>query len=74
MLLDVAYVYEYGEYYLETGNPPATISTHGRAAAPATQRNALTTNRVFASIIYRFNPALTRRARPRTGAPRAAVP
>ena len=44
MQLDFAWVYEFGEYFV---------------ASEATQqvpiRNALTTNRVYASIIYRFS-------------------
>ncbi len=40
VLLDIAYVYEYGEYF-------ETIDA-------ATVRNALRTDRVYASVIYRF--------------------
>ena len=46
--LDFAWVYEFGEYF---------VAAEGNAAAgtPAQTRYALTTNRVFASIIYRFS-------------------
>jgi long-subunit fatty acid transport protein len=60
VLLDVAYVYEFGKYYVATsadttgGGDPGPVSAGLQAPTPA-QRNALTTNRVFASIIYRFN-------------------
>ncbi len=47
MQLDVAWVYEFGEYFV-AAEPSAT-----KAAAPT--RYALTTNRVYASIIYRFS-------------------
>jgi long-subunit fatty acid transport protein len=48
MLLDVAYVYEFGEY---------SVSTESVGESPSnTQiRYALTTNRVYASVIYRFS-------------------
>ncbi len=56
MLLDVAYVHEFGEYTVASaaaGNPgfdvpPTTPMT-------TTVRSTLTTNRFFASIIYRFS-------------------
>jgi long-subunit fatty acid transport protein len=55
MQLDLAYVYEFGEYFVaaETGTVTATAPVP--AAAPASEiRYALTTNRVYASLIYRF--------------------
>jgi long-subunit fatty acid transport protein len=48
MLLDVAYVYEFGEYYV-------TAESLGESATAPQVRYALTTNRVFASMIYRFS-------------------
>jgi hypothetical protein len=51
MLLDVAYVYEFGDYLV------AAEATSGQLDQPSTLppvRNTLTTNRLFASIIYRF--------------------
>jgi hypothetical protein len=56
MLLDVAYIHESGEYYVnaeaagggEFDRPPGS-------EPPLPVRNALTTNRVFASLIYRFS-------------------
>ena len=55
VLLDVAYVYEFGKYYVAseavaTGDTGVTAAT----STATSQRNALSTNRVFASIIYRF--------------------
>jgi hypothetical protein len=47
MLLDVAYVYEFGEYSVS----PESLGE----AAGAQIRYALTTNRVYASVIYRFS-------------------
>ena len=60
VLLDVAYVYEFGKYYVATAPDASSSSDLGSVSAAASvptpaQRNALTTNRVFASIIYRFN-------------------
>lgn len=58
VLLDVAYVYEFGKYYVAN---ETTMAGNGALAAdagslpPLTQRNALTTQRLFASIIYRFS-------------------
>jgi long-subunit fatty acid transport protein len=49
MQLDVAYVYEFGEYFV------AAETAAGAAAPGSPIRYALTTNRVFASIIYRFS-------------------
>jgi hypothetical protein len=52
MLLDVAYVYEFGDYLV------AAEATSGQLDQPSTLppvRNTLTTNRLFASIIYRFS-------------------
>jgi len=56
MLLDVAYVHESGEYFVaaetagggEFDRPPTT-------EPPPSVRNVLNTNRVFASVIYRFS-------------------
>jgi long-subunit fatty acid transport protein len=47
MLLDVAYVYEFGEYSVST-------ESVGESPTNAQIRYALTTNRVYASVIYRF--------------------
>ncbi len=56
VLFDVAYIYEFGTYNVaaETSPPPDDIDVSA-PPVPPTQRNALTTNRVFASIIYRFS-------------------
>jgi hypothetical protein len=48
MLLDVAYVYEFGEYFV-------TPESIGESATAPQVRYALTTNRVYASVIYRFS-------------------
>ena len=48
MLLDVAYVYEFGEYSVS----PESV---GESGTNAPIRYALTTNRVYASLIYRFS-------------------
>jgi hypothetical protein len=56
ILLDVAYVHESGEYFVA-----ADAAGGGDFDRPPTSgplppvRNALTTNRVFASVIYRFS-------------------
>jgi long-subunit fatty acid transport protein len=56
VLLDVAYVYEFGKYYVATESGPATDDPElATIVVPPTQRNALTTNRLFASIIVRFS-------------------
>ena len=44
MQLDVAWVYEFGEYF---------VALEGSQPEPV--RFALTTNRVYASVIYRFS-------------------
>jgi hypothetical protein len=56
MLLDVAYVHESGEYFVTADaagggefDPPPTTTPQPSV------RNALKTNRVFASLIYRFS-------------------
>lgn len=49
--LDLAWVYEFGEYFVSVEAPDATAAV--TAATPV--RYALTTNRVYASIIYRFS-------------------
>jgi hypothetical protein len=46
--LDLAWVYEFGEYFVAAEASEATPN-------PALIRYALTTNRVYASIIYRFS-------------------
>jgi hypothetical protein len=48
MLLDVAYVYEFGEYTV-------TPDSVGASVGSTPVRYALTTNRVYASLIYRFS-------------------
>jgi hypothetical protein len=45
--LDAAWVYEFGEYFF--------VGTEGSAAGTSQVRYALTTNRVYASITYRFS-------------------
>jgi len=54
MLLDVAYVYEFGDYLVA-----ADAATGGDFDQPPTPmppvRNTLSTHRIFASIIYRFS-------------------
>ncbi|HEX9189677.1 MAG TPA: hypothetical protein VGB87_21560, partial [Vicinamibacteria bacterium] len=50
VLLDVAYVYEFGDYLVSVD-----AASGDAAAAGVTVRNTLTTNRLFASIIYRFS-------------------
>jgi len=49
MQLDLAWVYEFGEYFVTTELEDALTPP----ASP--RRHALTTNRVYASIIYRFS-------------------
>ena len=54
MLLDVAWVYEFGEYSVAAEITPGD----GFDVPPTPQppmRNALTTNRFYASVIYRFS-------------------
>jgi long-subunit fatty acid transport protein len=54
VLLDVAYVYEFGDYFVS----PEVASGGGFDQVPTTPpsvRNTLKTQRVFASIIYRFS-------------------
>jgi len=55
MLLDLAYVYEFGAYSVAA---EATTADDGFDVAPTPPppvRNALTTNRFYASVIYRFS-------------------
>ncbi len=55
MLLDVAYVHEFGDYVV-TADAAAGGEFDTPTAAPQSGvRNALKTNRFFASIIYRFS-------------------
>jgi hypothetical protein len=56
MLLDVAYVHEFGEYFVTA----EAVAGGGFDVPPTTAqqppvRNALKANRFFASIIYRFS-------------------
>ena len=44
--LDLAWVYEFGEYF---------VAGEASAEPQAPTRYALTTNRVYASVIYRFS-------------------
>ncbi len=56
VLFDAAYVYEFGQYF-QTLDVAAKASVPvGAETVPAmtTVRNALTVNRFYASIIYRF--------------------
>jgi hypothetical protein len=55
MLLDVAFVHEFGEYFVT-----AEAAGGGQFDVPPTApqppvRNTLTANRFFASVIYRFS-------------------
>jgi hypothetical protein len=52
VLLDVAYIHEFGDYLVTS-----EVAAGGQSdrAATASVRNTLTTDRVFASIIYRFS-------------------
>jgi long-subunit fatty acid transport protein len=55
MLLDVAYVHEYGAYSVASapvGNGELDVPP---TSTPSAIRNTVTTNRFFASIIYRFS-------------------
>jgi hypothetical protein len=54
VLLDVAYLHEFGKYYVDTGASVAASDLDTPTTSTTPQRNSLTTNRVFASIIYRF--------------------
>ena len=54
MLLDVAYVYEFGEYSVAVETTPAG-GFDVPPTPPALVRNSLTTNRFYASVIYRFS-------------------
>ena len=54
LLLDLAYVYEFGEYYLApeaVGSPGTDVAP----TAPTPLRNTVSTNRFYASVIYRFS-------------------
>jgi long-subunit fatty acid transport protein len=57
MLLDVAYVHEFGEYFVAPDAAAGGQFDQPTAGPPAPVRNALKTSRVFASIIYRFSGA-----------------
>jgi hypothetical protein len=52
VLLDVAYVHEFGDYLVSS--EVAAAAESDQSATPPV-RNTLTTDRVFASIIYRFS-------------------
>ncbi len=54
MLLDVAYVREFGDYEV-TVTAPAGAEFDQAPTAPVKLSNSLTTNRFFASVIYRFS-------------------
>ena len=54
VLLDVAWVYEFGEYFVAADVDGERAEPTARDAGPPL-RNTLTTNRVYASIIYRFS-------------------
>ncbi len=51
-LIDVAYVHESGGYSVPPDSPEFDVQP---GVTPAPVRNVLKTNRVFASLIYRFN-------------------
>jgi hypothetical protein len=53
LLFDVAYVYEFGEYFVTQESVPTDGAP--AATAPTQLRYALTTNRVYASVVYRFS-------------------
>jgi long-subunit fatty acid transport protein len=55
MLLDVAYVHEFGEYSVAAEGAAGGGFDQPTAQPPPPVRNALKTNRFFASIIYRFS-------------------
>jgi long-subunit fatty acid transport protein len=55
MLLDFAYVHEFGEYSVTADAAAGGEFDAPTAIAQSPVRNALTTNRFFASIIYRFS-------------------
>jgi long-subunit fatty acid transport protein len=53
MLLDVAYIYEFGEYFVAAQAGGGDFDVPPTPPPPV--RIALTTNRVYASVIYRFS-------------------
>jgi hypothetical protein len=52
--LDLAYVYEFGEYYLAS-EAGGSAETDVPPTAPTQLRNTVSTNRFYASVIYRFS-------------------
>lgn len=54
LLLDLAYVYEFGQYYVAAESPSSQDAGTVASVVPPV-RYALTTNRVYASVIYRFS-------------------
>jgi long-subunit fatty acid transport protein len=55
LLVDVAYVYEFGEYYLASEAAGGADFDVPPTTPQPPIRNSLTTNRFFASVIYRFS-------------------
>jgi long-subunit fatty acid transport protein len=55
VLLDVAWVYEFGEYSVAAASTPSTSEGDVPATPALPLRYALTTNRFYASVIYRFS-------------------
>jgi hypothetical protein len=55
MLLDVAYVHEFGEYTQAAGVSGGSDFDTPPTTTQAAVRSTLTTNRFFASVIYRFS-------------------
>jgi hypothetical protein len=54
MLFDVAYVHESGEYFVTADTAEGGEFDRPPSAPQSPIRNALATNRVFVSVIYRF--------------------
>jgi len=54
LLLDVAYLYEFGQYYFTAELPAGSDFDQPPQPQPAV-RNSLKTQRIFASLIYRFS-------------------
>lgn len=54
VLLDVAYLHEFGRYYVASTTSSGVSDLDNPPAPTPPTRNSLTTNRVFTSVIYRF--------------------
>ena len=55
VILDVAWVYEFGEYSVAAASTSSTTEVDVPATPAPALRYAATTNRFFASVIYRFS-------------------